>query len=268
MVGGGYVGASTAVTASSLGIAVTSGGSANTKGTTVELIAATEQDCYWISVTVVASTPAGTNGLLDILIGASTEQVLIADLQVTNRGTDEGGGGPFLFPLFIAKGSRLSAKYQATGTSAVVHVMVHLFGGNPSGPYAGCSYVDRYGSTTSSTGTSIDPSTANTYSAWTAIANPTLRPIRWLVVTCSNADTAFSAATIWTVEVGIGAATEQTITGDLLYSTGATGDNAMSFHHFYLPVFVPAGSTLSVRVKCNSATAGDRTAFVSLHGAG
>lgn len=257
------------VPASSIGTTVTAHASADTKGTVVELTAATEQDAHWVSVTILVGATAGLTGLLSLLIGASTESVLIADLPVTARVAQEGGGGPYLFPVFIPKGSRLSASYQNSTGSATVEVIVHLFGGSPLGPYAGCTYVDRYGDTASSRGTNVDPgAVANTYSAWVAIANTTLRPIRWLIVAVQNTDTTFAAAAQWTLQVGIGAATEQQIGGDLRLMAGTAGDNAFPFMHVYLPLFVPAGSILSVRAKCSSTTDGDRDLYVSLFGAG
>src|SRR5688572_13018317 len=90
------------VPASSIGTTVTSSVTQHNKGTLVELIAATEHDGRWLSVAIVTGGVAnGVTGFLDILIGAATEQILIADLPVVSRAINEGGGGPYLFPLFV-----------------------------------------------------------------------------------------------------------------------------------------------------------------------
>lgn len=258
-------------TSTSLGTVVTSDSAANTKGPVVELTGSTTHDAYWISIQCVNSLVGTANyvGLLDILIGAATEQVLIADLPLSFRANYEGGGGEFLFPLFIPKGSRLSARYQAVGTgTSEVLVTVRLYGGSPNSPLAGCTYVDRYGGTSASRGTGIDPGgTSNTYSAWEEIAASTLRPIRWLVLGIQHSDLSISSS-IWIIQVGIGSATEQVIAGDFLLTGGTTSDNALPYMHFYLPIFIPAGSRLSVRAKYSGTIDGDRDIAVSLFGAG
>jgi hypothetical protein len=266
--GGSWSETAGAVTASSIGTTLTSSASANTKGTTVELIASTAHDAHWISVTALCGATPGITGFVDILIGASTEAVLIANLPTTLRIADDGGGGPFLFPLFIPRGSRLAARYQNSSGSATVDVIIHLFGGHPAGPWADCSYVDRYGATTTSRGTNVDPGgTANTY-VLAEITASTLRPIRWLVLCAQSSDQAWVAAPQWTVRLSIGSATESQIGGDLILTGGTTGDNIMPFMHWYFPLFIPAGSRLSVDAKCTSTTDGDRDLLISIYGCG
>lgn len=267
-IGGSWAQDYGAVTGSSIGTTVTASASTNTKGTAVELIAATAHDAHWISVTALQGATSGVTGLLDILIGSSTESVLIANLPTTNKTGNEGGGGPFLFPLFIPKGSRLAAAYQASTGSATVEVVVHLFGGNSLGPWADCSYVDRYGATTTSRGTAIDPgAVADTY-VLAQITAATVRPIRWMVLCVQSFDTGITAAQQWTLQLMIGASTEQKIGGDMILTTSTNVDNSMPFMHWYFPVFIPTGSRLSVQAKCSIATAGDRVLNASLFGAG
>ncbi len=268
--GGSYSETAGAVTASSIGTTVTGSGSAGSKGTAVELIASTAHDAHWISVTILTGGTTSGSGTVDLLIGASTEAVLIADLPLTHRAVNEGGGGPFLFPLFIPKGSRLAAKVMGGAVSVTVEVVVHLFGGNPAGPWADCTYVDRYGTVSiAGLGVNVDPGgSANTYVGYTQITASTLRPIRWLVLCVQNSDTALAAAAQWTVQLGIGSATEAQIGGDLILTAGTTTDNAMPFMHWYFPVFIPTGSRLAVNAKCSSTTDGDRDLYVSIFGAG
>jgi hypothetical protein len=258
------------VPASSIGATVTANASANTKGAVVELVAATDQDAHWIGIAGVAGSSSGVTGLLDILIGSSSEATLIANLPVSTRGAHEGGVGQILFPLFVPKGSRLSAAFQSAFGGSTLEVVVQLFGGAPLGPLAGCTYVDRYGATATSRGTNVDPGgVAHTYlGSMVEITASTLRPIRWLVLAIQNIDAAFAAVTAWTVQLGIGSATEQQLGGDFIFVSGVTLDNAMPFMHYYLPIFIPQGSRLAVNAKCNSTTDGDRDLYVSLFGAG
>jgi hypothetical protein len=234
------------------------------------LIASTAIDANWILVNIVSSgVNSNTNGLLDVLIGAATEAVLISDLPVTSRGAAEGGGGPYLFPVFIPKGSRLAAMYQNNAGDTTADITVQLFSGNPQSPWAGCSYVDRYGVTASSRGTNVDPGgVADTYVGNVEITASTTRDYRWLVLTMQNSDNNFAAAARWTIQLDIGAATEASLAGDFMLSAGTTGDRSMPFMHYYLPIFVPRSSRLSVDAKCTSITDGDRDLYISIYGAG
>lgn len=269
--GGSYSETAGAVTASSIGTTVANdAGSSSTKGTIVQLIASTAHDAHWVSISILTAATAGTVGLCHLLIGASTEAVLIADLLATNRVANDGGGGPYLFPLFIPKGSRLSVQYQANNTSTDAQVIVHLYGGNPVGPWADCTYVDRYGATASSRGTNVDPGgVANTYLAnYVEITAATLRPIRWLILAAQSDDTSWAGVAQWTIRLGIGSATEAQIGGDLLLTGANTTDSNRPFAHWYFPIYIPAGSRLSVNAKCSSTTDGDRDLYVALYGAG
>src|SRR5947207_7473018 len=65
-----------------IGTSVTTGASSATKGTPATLISSTAFDAYWVVVMAhsYASSTVASDGSLDILIGAPTEEILIPDL--------------------------------------------------------------------------------------------------------------------------------------------------------------------------------------------
>jgi hypothetical protein len=239
---------------------------ASTKGSPVEIVAATEFDANWVNISFTGGGQASISWLVDLAIGSATEQVIIPNLYAYNRNTGGSSAG-YQFPLFIPKGSRLTAIAEASfGVSSdPLRMTVHLISG---GPLSGGSspLVSSYGAVASSVGTAIDPgATPNTDSAWVEIAAATERDHRWLAIAGKWGDGALAAAASWTVQVGIGAATEQVLIPDIRFSADSTSDfpfNAVQ--HF--PVFIPAGSRLSVKVQSSSATDGDRDVNVKLYG--
>lgn len=256
------------VPASTQGTTITSNASVDTKGSWVELTSATTIPASWVLVQFanagVGANAAGGRFLVDIGIGAATEQVIIPDLMFYSRGLG-GGMTPYLFPLSIPTGSRLSARSQDSTGGQSVEVVVTLFAGAPTASGVP-SIVSAYGSTTGSMGTNIDPGgTAHTDSSWVELTASTDRDHHWLVIAGSFGDGAVANAR-WLFDLGIGAATEQEIVSDLLHGANATNDFGDS-PVIAFPYYVPKGSRLSGRVRSTSITDGDRDINIKVYGA-
>jgi hypothetical protein len=253
------------VPASTQGTTITSGGSANTKGSYVELTSATTNDANWVLIHF-GNISTLTNFLVDIAIGAATEQIIIPDLSVPGRNTGAGGGS-FLFPIFVPAGSRLTARCQAVTVSATIEIVMTLFSGTLlSGSSQPSSIVSAYGAVASSLGTNLDGVTANTDSAWTELTAATDRDHSWLCVAARYGDTTLAAVTRWMVDIGIGSATEAEIISDLFVTADTTSDFPYT-PVLWFPYYVPAGSRLTARVRSNVATDGDRDINIRLYGA-
>lgn len=252
--------------ASTLATTVTASASANTKGTVVELTAATEFDASWMLVHLTG-TSAIASYLVDILIGAATEQVIVPDLFCRPL-TAADSWPPYTFPLFVPKGSRVSARVQASTGSSTVKVAVTLISGTLLSGGNAPAFVSAYGATATSIGTLVDGNAvADTDGSWTEITAATDRAHNWLVVTGRFGDNAVTASTSWRLSVGIGAATEQTLVPDLYASASTTVDFPFACV-WCLPVFIPSGSRLTAKVRSNVTTAGDRAVNVKFYGAG
>lgn len=107
-------------TANSLGTNIDPGGTANTKSAWVEITSATERDHHWLVIGHTgADTSTGNNHwLLDIGIGDATEQVLIPNIGLSNAGAlDSPAVQATFYPIYVPKGSRLTARAQCSSTT-------------------------------------------------------------------------------------------------------------------------------------------------------
>src|SRR5262245_42809694 len=97
---------------SNIGTTLTSPATPHTKPATfTDLIATTTYDSYgfWLAACGTNASAAVTGVLLDIAIGGSGSEVIIApDIQCGWRDNPSGNALATYFPLFIPKGSRLS----------------------------------------------------------------------------------------------------------------------------------------------------------------
>jgi hypothetical protein len=186
-----------------LGTQVAAHATIHTKGASwTELVATTTYDAYAIEVVWAGSFTSATvtDMLLDIGIGASSSETpIISNLQVGWTRVNS-----MVFPLFIPKGSRLSARAQALISADVIGVSVFLYGG-PSGlPWPTFTICDAYGAdTAASDGTAITPGASGTESSWGNVGSTLSRNYGAVFpIISSNADTSLTAQSIH-VEVGI-----------------------------------------------------------------
>lgn len=234
------------------GTSITTGAAAGTKGTAVQLIASTNFDAYWVRVvaTGLGASAVASEACLDILIGAATESILIPDLLAGMSSTP---GKFWDFPLYVPAGSRLAAQAASTRTSFAFNVEIYLLGGGlPLTPYG--TKVTTYGATAPN-GVAITPGFSAAEGAWTQIVASTSEDHIAVVPSMQIASGNISAAN-WSLDVGVGAATEEEIGGPYLWDTTST--ELMYGPHVTPPVFkrVPASSRLSVRVSKSAASAG------------
>lgn len=209
---------------SSFGTGVASNAAADTKGSNVELIASTNFDAWIVELIVASVSASGTarRGSLDILIGAATEDILIADLLVGQAPTASASLGyrSYLFPLYIPSGSRISAAFACSTGSITPRVGIALHGGNGSPPFKVAGKVDTYGATAAG-GTAITPGSTGVEGSWTQIAASSNRDHFAFLATvqCNDATMAVSALS---VDVGIGSATEEQIGAPQNYGMDTT----------------------------------------------
>lgn len=257
-------------TGSTKGTTVTASASGDTKGSWTQLTASTDFDANWIIVQFPYNEWGGDPFLVDIGIGGSgSEQVIIPDLQVYAATPSPYVNDRYMFPVFIPRGSRLSARCQENfASSAYLDVAVQLIAGNATAAGV-ASLVSAYGSTTNSQGTTVDPGgSANTKGSWVQITAATTRSHNWLTFAAMNYDGFFSASLRWLVDIGIGGSgSEQVLIPNLALCGTALNDMPERQVQGF-PVSVPAGERLAVRAQCSATTAGDRVLQVKLYGAG
>ncbi len=245
------------VGSASLGVAVQTGGSSSTKGTPVELIGSTSFDSFWVEIFAegYAVSAGASQGCLDILVGASTEDILIADLLFGNCGgalTQQTGPKRWLFPLYIPAGTRIAAQAAGTRVSTNFDVGIKLYGGRG---YPDCkigSRVTTYGIGTVPAGTTVTPGGSGAEGSWTEIIASTTDDHFCLVPSFQFNDTTVTALGVYQVDLGCGSATEELL-GSFTYFTQAT--ESMDGPHEAFPVIqnIPASTRLVMRASSSVA---------------
>ena len=254
-------------TANSRGTTLTAAGSANTKGSWTQLIASTAGEASGIVVHIQGSGTNSADFLIDIGIGAATEEVLIPDIQWSNASA--GTAGSVVFPVHVPAGSRISARIASTTASGTKRVSVTLLPVGP-GVHPGFGACTAYGVVAaSSAGTQVDPGgTANTKGAFTQLVASTASPIHAVVLgfgAGGDWSRAAQAHQLW--DIAVGAATEQIVIPDVptLTNTGSTSMPEPFFSGPY-PVSIPAGERITARMQSAVNTAGDRVLSVVVYG--
>jgi len=253
-----------------IGSTVTTSGTASVFGTVVELIASTNFDAYWIEIMACDYALAATacEGMLDILIGTSTEESLIPDLLMGHcKGPNEaaipsGLGKMWSFPLYIPAGSRISARACGVRLSTAMRVAVFIFGGHGTPPFRVGTKVISYGTATRPRGKTVAVTTPGE-GAWTEITASTTEDHFAVVPSLQSATDTTVTQKVIALDIGVGAATEEEMAGQYHYGFG-TGEG-ITGHWPQMPCFddIPSGSRLVARLS--GSAAGDTATDVMLH---
>jgi hypothetical protein len=241
-----------AVTSTSRPTTMTSSGSANTKGSWVQLDADTTVDYVWLLVQLYASTGAsGGTVSVDIGIGASGSQIVIAPDLVASQSSSTSGPAvsTYFFPCSIPAGSSVWVRAQATTTTQTVYAQVTGFDASFSN-MEGAGGIDVLGFSSGSTlGTTITASgSTNTKGSYSELVAATSRDYMGFFIGTTGA----SATTKHhLLDIAIGAAGSEVVILSNLYILTTAMWSAVPT--FFLPINIPAGTRISARVQ--SATA-------------
>lgn len=247
---------------SPLGTAVTTGASASTKGTPAQLIASTSFEAYWVRVMATTygnTTATASEGSMDILIGAATEDILIPDLLMGYCGGDTAtqcGPKVWDFPLYVPAGSRLSAQAAGARVSTAVRVQIFLYGGHGYPPFRVGSKVTTYGIGTVPNGVTITPGASGAEGTFTQITASTSQEHFAFVPSFQVSTDTTTNNRVIAVDLGIGAATEEEIADQWIYRTDV--NEAMEGPWNAMPCFqdVPSGTRLAMRASNNNTNDG------------
>lgn len=253
------------------GTTVAPSATAHTKGSWVELVAASAADAQAILVVIssYASSSQTAGYLIDIGIGGSgSEAVAIANL--TNAGPAARLATPFYIPLPIPAGTRVSARCQFGGTSGgAITVLAYLLPPQTV-DLQRVTNVVTYGAVAGSTaGTSVDPgTTANTKGSWTQIAAATSRNIDWLVPLADNLGQTSRITCEWLVDLGVGGSgSEVAVVSNLEFQVHSTLELNVPRAYPAIPVpRIASGSRLAARAQCSINTTTARLLGVILIG--
>lgn len=241
------------------GTSVTTGATAATKGTPAEIFSSTNFDSYWMTIIACnyAASTTASDGAMDILIGASTEEVLIPNLLMGQCGvlgsTNLSGIKRWDFPLYTPAGSRVAVQAAGGRTSTALNVLIYLYGGDGSPHFRVGSKVTTYGMGTVPNGTAITPGVSGAEGSWTEITSSTSEDHFAFVPSFQTTNDSVMGARTFALDLGVGAAPEEMISEGWFYQT-----QTLEVTHGPLasmPCFadVPSGTRLVMRAS-NSGT--------------
>jgi hypothetical protein len=253
-----YYESNQSIAANPVGTSVTTAPSSTGKSaeTPTQLIASTGGDAYWIHVCCQSYAASGTDsaGLCDIMHGAAgSESVLIPDLMI-GQASAFGFGKHYSFPLYIPAGTRLSARAQGQRLSTAFRVYVALYG-EPSSPtpFPIGSKITAYGPNAgiNNNGVAITPGN-NAEGAWTQVEAATDEEHFYLYPGFQHAGDTSMVTHDYAIEMGIGAATEKSISWDWHFLVPDATEN----EYGPLPAMgiwgdFAVGERLSMRAYCN-----------------
>jgi hypothetical protein len=207
------------VPATPLGTAVTASATPHSKNTTyTQLIASTSFDAYAIQVMIsdTFSSATNTSTLVDIAIGAAaSESVIIPNLNAgyaqVSGGDERQGAQKYWFPLYIPAGSRLSATAQSAVASKAPRVCVWLFGEPLRPTWAGQIVTDYGTNLATSRGATVTCGVSAAEGSWAQITAATSKAHAFMAAGVSCDGDASVLSDVGLLDIGVGAATEQTI---------------------------------------------------------
>lgn len=232
-------------------VTVTADATPHTKGAWVELIAATATEAQFLFVSYNGSqvTGAATEQLLDVGFGAAASEVVKVANIPTGAATAVSATTPSvinarLIPIFVPKGTRVSARVQSVVTVATISVRAGLCASrvNLQSPTA----CDTYGANTA-TSRGVNMPTSDTYAEVTAT---TTQPYQALIVLPLAATLTITAAVV-DVTIAIGASGSEVAFGVTQFTSGTNEGAALTVSMPPLfPGHIPAGS----RIACKQST--------------
>lgn len=251
--------------------ATVTAGAANVKGSWAQCIAATPFDSAFIAIAVnnIHTAATATQTLLDIGTGANPNEVAIINnllIGQTPGFTYASGQNSrtFLFPLFIPRGTRISARCQSLVASKSARVCVAVYSGG-SLPFPAFSAVDTLGVTTaSSAGTSVTAGNTGAAGSWTSVGSTTTRGYGGVMMSLQGTGTVITQLA-YHYNIGISSAAIPSAGSAYLFATDA--GEALSGPWPNLPVLadIPSGAQLQVRGTCSGTAEAQQAALYCLY---
>lgn len=255
-------------------LAICSRGTANAKGSYVQVVASTAfaYDALLVQIFQDSASGGAQCFLLDISIGGAGSEVVVVPNLLLDSMRNTGTADVSLYiPLQIPAGSRIAARCQEAGgagtRNACVQVTGVAGGWNNIRPCAGS--VIAYGVDTGTTnGTLVDQgASANTFGSWAQLTSGTSQDHRWLGL-CLGFDkqTVAPSQANGELEIGIGSAGSEVA---IAKHSFAVQSFATAVRPSCLGIFVqiPTGTRLAARFKSTAAAAADRHLTAALYGA-
>lgn len=249
-------------TSHSGGTFIVGSGTANTKGSYVELDASTAFTVSWFMAQFGHQSELFTGeALIDIATGAGgAEVVLIANIGLTfYLGNVPSSRPGLLIPVAISSGTRVSARCQISITSVVNIITILLLIAESS--ISGSSVADTYGANTAdSSGTEIDPGgTANTKGSYVEITGSSSNDHNWLALIIQNGANVARTDSSFLLDIATGAAGAETVViPDLWFAIDASNDVFITGIWSIGVNDISSGTRIAARAQAQTNDAADR----------
>lgn len=235
---------------------VASGGS-NTKGSYAQIVATCPVDA--IGILLCCNSSNAAYFLADIAIGAGgSEQIVIPNLGTSSPSQGQPVSSPLFIPLYIAQGTRVAARVQASSGTNASQIKMIFVAGSFSGAIGKppCRYEDWGADTGSSFGTAVTAGNASK-SAYTQLKATTGLDARWVIL---EIESVTASGNQDTVDLATGAGgSERIVLPDVVFTDGNLGSYAL------VPLQIPQGSRVAVRVANAGGTPSKK---IHAHGGG
>lgn len=224
----------------SSGVHVISSATTNTKGTWLQLIAATPYD---FELLVLGTKAPGANSFsIDIGIGgAGSEVVLIPDWMVGTG--DQAAAHRVQFPVHIPAGTRISARCQSSASSGDLEITVQGFAGNAQG-YAGVDCIGFVAATTAGLAVDLAGGTRFLFGSYTELIHTTTKDYAGVMLMMNGASGGgINQSWLWCLAIGASGSEVEIISNVWMNMDNGAG---LAFYPF-VPLKIPAGTRLSIR---------------------
>lgn len=235
----------------SIGTAVAPG-TANAKGSWVQLSAALDYDVAFVYISAMTKNGITNpvNYALDIGIGASGSEVVVVPNLICPNGSNAFLGRQYSIPLRIPAGTRVAARCQASnvsGTNTNLYVCFSAFDSDYNGE--GITGYDAIGFVSASTkGTQLTGSgSSNTKGSYTQLISAAARDYAGFMLSLDQLGVGGGANDCYAVDVAIGASSsEKDIVPNMVLSKD---DQTEIFLHSFLPLPILSGVRISSRYQ-------------------
>lgn len=235
------------------GTTVTASATPHTKGAWAQIFATTNYDVWGIQLknNTDNATGAQSNILLDIGIGAALSEVAIINnmlLAGANSAAASQNTKSYWLPIYIPKGTRVSARIQSNIVSKTTNLLLSLQGGPSSAPWPAFSGADCLGAdTATSGGLAHTAGNTGTESTWTNIGVTAPRQYFAIMPVVQPAATTTLSNLIYHVELGITSVT----LGEWVFATDTAEETMFINPPLPLLTNIPIGSQMMVRAECS-----------------
>lgn len=258
------------------GLSLTSGATANTVGSYVELVTSTPRNSTWALVVIQDSGTAtgGQTSSVNIATGASgSEVVQIANLVIQRDSLSSlpGDCANYFFPWVLPAGTRIAANCQDSAGAVPLSVSIMLFD-DAMASIIGGGAIDTIGFSTGTTlGTTIDPGTTTfTKGAYSQLSSSLTYDLAGFFLGFDGQGGTGSSQARWTLDIATGSSgNEVVLLPDFqLYSRAISTSSKPIYppNTPYFPIQIPAGTRVSARAQCNVSTSTTRKFGVTLYG--